>query len=122
VLSTIVLSFPVDFQNPNGVERFVLDPFAYFLSRGQKKYHSISLLWRQDLSGRSQGAYLYSSTSDIASTSSFFLSSTNKAQDLLDGSEIQVEGMFVPLLQDLNKEISRNSSVNERRSLDSNSR
>ena len=120
VLSTIVLSFPVDFQNPNGVERFVLEQFAYFLSRGQKKYHSISLLWRQDLStckqqhryqgvlvsfnmkekhafatvsqhfalsistdektnsftlqipGRSQGAYLYSSTSDIASTSSFF--------------------------------------------------
>jgi hypothetical protein len=36
----------------------------------------------------------------------------------LDGSEIQVEGKFVPLLQDINKEISRNSSVNERTSLD----
>jgi hypothetical protein len=37
----------------------------------------------------------------------------------LDGSEIQVEGKFVPFLQDLNEDISRNSSVNERDNLDS---
>lgn len=38
------------FQYPDAVARLVRDPLGYFLSRGQKKNHSISLLGRNDLS------------------------------------------------------------------------
>ena len=44
------LSFPVAFQYPDFVARFVLDPFGYLRSRGLKKYHSRSLLGRNDFS------------------------------------------------------------------------
>jgi len=45
-----LLSFPVDFQYPARVALFVLNPFGYFLSRGPKKYHSGSLLGKNDFS------------------------------------------------------------------------
>lgn len=41
---------PVAFQYPDFVARFVLDPFGYLRSRGLKKYHSRSLLGRNDFS------------------------------------------------------------------------
>lgn len=45
-----LLSFPVDFQYPARVARFVLNPFGYFRSLGPKKYHSGSLLGKKDFS------------------------------------------------------------------------
>jgi hypothetical protein len=47
-------SLPVDFQYPAWVARFVRHPFGYFLSLGPKKYHSESLLGRNDFSSREQ--------------------------------------------------------------------
>lgn len=51
------LSFPVVFQYPISVARFALGPFEYFLSRGQKKYHSRSLLFKQDFSAAKMELY-----------------------------------------------------------------
>ena len=36
------LSAPVAFQYPDPAARFGLDPLGYFLSLGEKKYHSFS--------------------------------------------------------------------------------
>jgi hypothetical protein len=36
------LSAPVAFQYPVPAARFGLEPFGYFLSLGEKKYHSFS--------------------------------------------------------------------------------
>jgi hypothetical protein len=47
-----LLSFPVDFQYPALVALLVLNPLGYFLSRGPKKYHSGSLLGKNDFSAK----------------------------------------------------------------------